>query len=218
MKNLRPGLLVIALLAFCRATQAQTTIVSYSFENTLTPTTGSAISAITWNSGGSEGYATVFSSQGQSLSVGGFQSGEYYQLTLNAAGYRNIILNSFRSNGTGSAPLNWKISYSTTGVSGTFTDASAYTLSTSTAAASTTIAGISLPSAADNHPSLVLRFVATSSTRLDGNAAAANGTVRLDNLSLSATAIPEPSTFAAILGAVVLSGLIIRRRRLNRVS
>ena len=218
MKTLRSGLLAFVLLAVCRATQAQTTIVSYSFENTLTPTIGSALSALTWNSGGSEGYATVFASQGQSLSVGGFQSGEYYQLTLNATGYRNIILNSFRSNGTGSAPLNWKISYSTTGASGIFADAFNYTLSTATAVPSTTIAGISLPSAANNNSSLVLRFIATSPTRLDGNPAAANGTVRLDNLSLIATAIPEPSTFAAVLGVVALSGLLIRRRRLRRVS
>lgn len=216
MKTLRSSLLAFALLAVCRVTQAQTTIVSYSFENTLTPATGASISALTWNSGGAEGYAAVFSGQGLALSVGGFQSGEYYQLTVNATGYRNITLNSFRSNGTGTAPVNWKIAYSLTGISGTFVDATAYALGSATAAASTTIGGISLPSAANNNPSLVLRFIATSSTRIDGNPAAANGTVRLDNLSLIATAIPEPSTSAAILGVSVLVLLIIRRRRLHR--
>lgn len=36
---------------------------------------------------------------------------------------------------------------------------------------------------------------------------------RLDDISLSATAIPEPSTYAAIFGALALAGVMIHRRR-----
>jgi len=210
MKTLWPGLL---LLAGCVAAQAQTTIASFTFESTTTPVIGAAVSGITWNSGGTEGYASVFSSQGQALSVGNFEAGEYYQVTLNTTGYQNIVLNSFRANGTTGAPKDWKISYSTTGTSGSFTDASSYSLTSSTAVGSTTITGISLSPAASNNTSIVLRFAATSATRIDLAGGAANGTVRLDNLSITGTAIPEPSTTAAILGVATLVGAIIRRRR-----
>lgn len=186
---------------------AQTTIVSYTFEGTTTAVIGSSISAISWNSGGAAGYAGTFSSQGQALSVGSFELSEYYQITLDATGYSDLVLNEFRTNAaSGSAPKDWKISYSLTGISGSFTDVSTYTLGTSAAVGSTTIPGFSLPTGANNNSSIVLRLTATSSTRIDGTLTAANGTVRLDNLSITGTAaIPEPSTYAvwAALAALV---------------
>ncbi len=45
---------------------------------------------------------------------------------------------------------------------------------------------------------------------------AGTGTIALDNISV--TAIPEPSTYAAILGAAALTGMLIRRRRLQRTA
>lgn len=192
---------------------AQTTIVSFTFEDTTTAVVGSALSAVTWNSGGAEGYTSPFSSQGQALSVNGFQIGEYYQITLDATGYSDISLNDFRSNGTTGAPKDWKISYSLTGISGVFVDATTYTLASNAAADTTTITGLSLSSGANNNSSIVLRLVATSSTRIDGTASAANGTVRLDNISFTGTAIPEPSTYAVLAGLLALSAAMLRRRR-----
>lgn len=55
-------------------------------------------------------------------------------------------------------------------------------------------------------------------TAFDGNAAAsyvlntANG-ARYDNFAITGTAVPEPSSFAAIAGALVLGFVSIRRRR-----
>lgn len=45
--------------------------------------------------------------------------------------------------------------------------------------------------------------------------AATNGavTVNLDNLTFSASAVPEPSTYAALFGVVALGGAFLRRRR-----
>lgn len=207
---------LLGLLAGLSPTlRAQTTIVSYTFEGTTTALIGSSISAISWNSGGAEGYANTFTSQGQALSVGSFQLSEYYQITLDATGYSDLVLNSFRSNASDAAPRDWKISYSLTGVSGSFTDVSTYSLGTSAAVGTTTIPGFSLPTGANNNGSIVLRLTATSSTRIDGTLTAANGTVRLDNLSITGTAIPEPSTYAvlAALAALVFRLRHVRARR-----
>lgn len=210
-----PRLTALCLLAVLPAAAwAQTTIVSYTFEGTTTPVIGAALSSVSWNSGAAEGYVgTAFSGLAQALSVGGFQIGEYYQVTLDATGYRDVTLNSFRSNGSLSAPADWKIAYSLTGMPDTFIDVSAYTLSTSVAVSLSTIAGFTLPDGADNNASIVLRFIATSSLRIDGELGAAGGTVRLDNLSFTATAIPEPSTGAAVIGLTALAyGWWWRRR------
>lgn len=214
---LRLRTLPLLLLCALPATVCgQTVIVSFTFENTTTAAIGSGLAGITWNSGGAEGYTTPFSGQGQALSVNGFQSGEYYQITLDATGYRDVTLGDFRSNGTAGAPKDWKISYSLTGVSGTFADAGTYTLAANTAANDTTITGLTLPAGADNNASIVLRLVATSSTRIDGGGGAASGTVRLDNLSFTATAIPEPSAYAAVAGALALGLAAWRRRRTQK--
>ncbi|AOS43767.1 hypothetical protein Verru16b_00824 [Lacunisphaera limnophila] len=183
---------------------AQTTLVSYTFEGTTIPVVGSSLSTVTWNSGGLTGYASPFSSQGQALSVGNFQVSEYYQFTLNATGYGNLVLNPFRANGSGTAPLNWRIATSLAGLDGPFAEAATFTLAANSAVDSTTIPGLELGAGADNNASIVLRLIATSSTRIDGNPAAASGTFRLDNISFTGTAIPEPATYAVFLSLVAL--------------
>ncbi|MBW8781310.1 MAG: hypothetical protein JF599_05400 [Verrucomicrobia bacterium] len=203
-------------LASLTTTKGATSIVSYSFgtdstSGTLLADVGASRSTLSWNSGGSVGYANTFAGQGAALSVGSFQTGEYYELTLNASGCQDIAFNSFRANGSDTAPASWKIAYSLSGTSGSFTDAAAFSLVNATALGSTTIAGFSLPSEANDNASIILRFIATTSTRVDGAIAAANGTFRIDNLSFSATAIPELETQALVTGLAFL-GLAFRQR------
>ena len=59
---------------------------------------------------------------------------------------------------------------------------------------------------ANNVNSVYLRYTVTGATHSSGNN-------RLDNIQLTATAIPEPSTYAAIFGGIVLISAVIRRRR-----
>lgn len=188
-------------------------IVNYSFENTFVPDIGSTLSTITWNSGGTEGYAGTFSGQNQALSLGGFQQDEYVQFTLDATGFQNITLNSFRANGTGSAPLDWSILFSTDGVFGPYTNAANFALGAATSVGSSTIAGIALPSAANNNPFVVFRLIASSATRIDGNTAAANGTLHLDNLSISAAAVPESPIHTAFAGVFALFAMVLKWRK-----
>lgn len=195
----------------------QTVIVNYTFEGTTAAVTGSAISTVTWNSGGSTSYPSPFSGQGQALAVSDFQSGEYFQITLDGTGYGGIALASFRTNAaSGSAPRDWTISYSLTGISGPFTELATYTLSSSTGGVATTVDGQTLPSGADNSSSIVLRFIASSSTRVDGAGGVANGTVRLDNVAFTASAIPEPSTYAVLAGALGLALAGLHRARAQK--
>lgn len=213
----------LAAFAVCQTSAIAATIVSYSFgstsaSGTIVADVGSSISSIGWNSGGSEGYANTFSSQGAALSVGSFELGEYYQITLDTTGYTSISLNSFRVNGSNSAPLDWKISYSLTGVSGSYVDVSTFSISTSTAVGSTTISGFSLPVGADDNSSISIRFIATSSTRVDLTAGIASGTVRLDNISIQGTAIPEFSALALTLGLISFGFVNIRRPRVSVLS
>ncbi len=203
---------LIAAGSLVSTAPAQTTLVSFTFEGTTTAAVGASRAELTWNSGGSEGFVgTLFTGQGQALSIGNFQSGEYFQLTLDTSGFSGISLASFRTNGSASAPRDWKISYSLTGISGTFVDAVTYTLTSSTASNTTTISGFALPSGADDNDSIVLRLIATSSTRVDGTGGLANGTVRLDNIVITGPAIPEPATPALLAGLAVLA-LAWRRR------
>ncbi len=212
---MRARFFFILILIAATSAAAATTIVSYTFEDTLTPVTGAGISSISWNSGGAEGYATQFSGFGKALSVSSFQMGEYYDITLDATGFTGIALNDFRANGGISAPLNWKLAYSTTGAGGSFTDVATFTMSSLTGVGSTTVAGFLLPGAADDNADIVVRFMATSSTRVDNAVGTANGTVRLDNISFTATAIPEPSAWAVLLGLAALMGVAWAQRQKN---
>ncbi len=213
----KPAFLFL-LLGLPGAAFAQITLVSYTFEGTAAPVIGADRSSITWNSGGAANYVSpVFSSQGAALSVQNFQFSEYFEITLDATGYGSIALNSFRTNGSIAAPADWKIAYSLTGTSGTFTDITSYTLSSSTAVVSTTVPAIFLPDAANDNAFLVLRLIATSTARVDGGVNAAQGTVRLDNISFTATAIPESSTSALMAGAAALVLCLWHRGRRRSV-
>jgi hypothetical protein len=49
-----------------------------------------------------------------------------------------------------------------------------------------------------------------------GGTGIGTGNWRVDDLSLAATAVPEPSTYAALFGAVVLAGTLMRRQLRHR--
>ena len=72
--------------------------------------------------------------------------------------------------------------------------------------------------------SITLSSLTTATTlRIYGSGASSgSGTFRIDDValggSLALTAVPEPATSATIAGTIVLAGVLIRRRRLQRAA
>lgn len=50
-----------------------------------------------------------------------------------------------------------------------------------------------------------------------GYSTAANQTASFDNISVAISAVPEPSTYAAIFGGLALVGAVVYRRRQTKV-
>lgn len=71
------------------------------------------------------------------------------------------------------------------------------------------ISGTGLLTALSNQSSVWIRFVALNESTGTGN----RDSFAIDNFTLTYTAIPEPSTYTAIFGALALAGVIAHRRR-----
>jgi len=117
------------------------------------------------------------------------------------ANLTGLVVN-FDARGTTSGYDVGQWSYNTDGSAFTSFGASTATRSTTFATASPSIAISFL----DNDPTVFLRYTLSGATTPAGNN-------RIDNLTLSATVIPEPSSYAAIFGGLALAGVMARRRR-----
>jgi hypothetical protein len=220
MKTLRHGLLSIAMLAMTCAVQAQ--IVIYSFGTSGSPTTnasstasdvsasvfsglngtpatGSGSPVYSAGSGGSYFTATAW--------TGAAPGSNYFQFTITPdSGYSiSTTTLTFGYRATPTGPTAYSIrssadSYTANLASGSFTNDGNWS---SVGSISITLSGL----------------VSATTLRLYGSGAStAGGTLRVDDVGLSGTvtAIPESSTYAAILGTVTLLGVVIWRRRLQR--
>jgi hypothetical protein len=168
----------------------------------------------------------VGNNSSESLSSNNWAQNDYYQFTTSTVGFSNIVF-SFDQTRSSTGPSSFNVAYSTNGTSFTDLAGSAYTVVASTGTnivysdatngaswtssklATNTSYSFSLSAITtlNNVPNVYLRLVQT------GSGIATTGTNRVDNIEIAGTAIPEPSTFAAILGGVALAGVAARRRR-----
>ncbi len=132
----------------------------------------------------------------------------------NTAGYQfnSLSFQLFTPNSSGTAGI-FALQYQL-GASGTFTSLASVSYTNNLAQSPLTVTTITLTgvqlSALNNHAGPVtLRWDNTAS-------GAAFQTLALDNFSFTATAVPEPATYAVILGAVALAGAAWRRHRMQR--
>lgn len=135
----------------------------------------------------------------------------------NTSGYNltSLGFQLFTPNSTGTAGT-FQLQYQI-GSSGTFTQLAAVSYLNNTAQSPLTLTTITLTGA----QLAVLNNQSSQVTlRWDNTASAGTSwqTLALDNFSYTASAIPEPSTYAAILGVVSLMGVWLRRRRLQRAA
>ncbi|MFZ4670772.1 MAG: chondroitinase-B domain-containing protein, partial [Flavobacterium sp.] len=108
---------------------------------------------------------------------------KYWQVTANTVGYKNVTISSDQFS-TSTGPRDWKLQYSSTGTSGTFTDLGT-TLTLATDAWNSSVNNIALPEVCDNNPNVVLRWVQTSFTNTSGaemTTPSTGGTSRIDNI------------------------------------
>ena len=164
-----------------------------------TPATGSGSPVYSAGSGGSYFTATAW--------TGAAPGSNYFQFTITPDfGYSiSTTTLTFGYRATPTGPTAYSIrssadSYTANLASGSFTNDGNWS---SVGSISITLSGL----------------VSATTLRLYGSGAStAGGTLRVDDVGLSGTvtAIPESSTYAAILGTVTLLGVVIWRRRLQR--
>lgn len=139
---------------------------------------------------------------GNSVSQNAWNSNNaYFQFTLDSTGYQSLVL-AWAGNVSGTGPQNTTLEYSTTGAGGTFNNFATF----ATPANSMVTEDLSSIAALNNNPNDVFRLVGST-------ASAGGGTAKIDNFSIDATVIPEPSTIFLIGCGLVGILPIIRRRR-----
>jgi len=226
-------ILLAAGVALCGVAQAAT-IAKWTFETSLPLLTDSStigsISAEVGTGTASGFHASsatdwsnpVGNNSAESFSVNTWAQDDYFQFTASTVGFSNITF-SFDQTRSGTGPSAFKVAYSTNGTSftdlpsGSYTVVNALTFSDSTTGtswSSTRLAtntsysfSLSAISVVNNASNVYVRLIQTAT------GVNTSGTSRVDNVEIAGTAIPEPSTFAAILGGVALLGVAARRRR-----
>lgn len=152
----------------------------------------------------------------KSLSSTAWAVDDYYQFSLNTVGYSGISV-AFDQMGSNTGPKDFGLSYSTDGT--TFIQFATYSVINASWSAGTPTANpssysfdLSAITDLDNAASVYFRLVNTSTASINNGTVAAGGTGRVDNFTVTATAVPEPSALA-LLGGFGALGLFMNVRR-----
>jgi PEP-CTERM motif len=219
-------LFLFGLCAVSFAWQASAdTIADWTFETTA-PTTAGPISPETGSgsASGSHAGAAVYSSpvgngSAKSYSANTWAVNDYWQFQVSATGYQGIML-SYDQNGSGTGPGTFQLEYSTDGTDFT-AFGSAYTLTSGVTWATGTpnqatheSFDLSAITALNNASVVDFRLIDTSTVSVAGGTVGSGGTDRVDNVDITATLVPEPSSLAVVgLGGAVASFFAFRRRK-----
>lgn len=206
MKNIVPALVVALALAASASAQ---TIAQWTFETSVPTTAGPLApeiglgSAIGFHASGSTVYSNPAGNGSlESWSSNFWSTGDYYQFQVSSLGLEDISI-SWDQMRSSTGPANFDLSWSTDGVA--FTAIQSYDVAVTFGTFSQSFAAVS---GADNQTDLYFRLIQTSAT------GATSGTNRVDNVTISGvTAIPEPSTYAVIMGVLTLGVVLYRRRQ-----
>jgi hypothetical protein len=191
-------------------------IADWTFESSQPYTTGPFAPEQGSGSALASGVSSVSSPVGDgsahSFSATHWVSGDYFQFTTSTLGYDDIVI-TFEARGSDTGPRNFKLTYSTDGIS--FTDIGTYALindswsSTVYHSASAYTFNLSSMDGVNNDGSIYFRLVDTSAAAggaINGGYVGTGGTSVVDDFTVSGVeAVPEPGESGAIAGAGLLA-------------
>lgn len=212
------GLLAVWMVAVLGSSAASAvTIVQWTFETSI-PTTAGPLAPESGSGNATSNTNGTFSNpagwgSAESWSSTGWAVGEFFQFQLSTAGYSGIGL-SWQQTGSDTGPAAFKLAYSTDGSS--FTDFGNYTVTNDswngavTPAASVKSVDLSGVVSIQNATAVYFRLVTTANLSIANGTIGSTGTSRVDNFTVSGTAVPEPS---GVLLALAGGGWIVATRR-----
>ncbi len=186
----------------------------------VSPQTGSGSFSGVHALGTSDWFTTNGNGSSNSYVSNNWTTGDYYEFSTSSTGYENITI-SFDSIGHGATtPRDFQLSYSTDGTNfsnfGTvyaieYNSPTNVLWTVGTPVTETSYSfDLSGVSALDDASTIYFRVSQVGTTSVTGGTANTVGTVRIDNVTINGTVVPEPA--AALLGAFGLAGLLRRRR------
>ena len=212
-------------------------IAAWNFETSNYAGTATTSAALSADAGGvgtavgvHAGAATVWSAPAGNGSSKSFSSntwavGDYYEFQVSAAAFTGLGI-TFDQTSSSTGPGNFKLQYSTDGSD--FTDFNSYTVLANAApntpwsstgspnGAYTSTFNLSSVTALNNSASVYFRLTDTSTVSAGGGTVGTSGTDRVDNVTITGTAVPEPSTLALLAGGGLAVVLAARRRQALR--
>lgn len=223
-------LAVVALLATATASYAFPPLAEWTFEVSIPVTAGPHAAEGGLNAGagspatGNHVGASVFSNPVGNGSAESFSStlwavGDNYQFCTSTVGYEDISI-TWDHSSSNTGPRDFEVQYNVNGGSYTSIGGTRTVLAnaapnpvwnaTTRDAVYELTQDLSSVSAVDDVAQICIRIVQNSTVSANGGTVATGGTSRVDNVIISGTEIPEPTTLALLgLGAI---GLIRRRR------
>ena len=194
--------------------KADTILANWTFETSNPTTAGPFVAEAGVNAassaalGGTGGTYSAPAGNGvgsvHSFSSNGWDVGDYWQFSVPTTGY-NLLTLAFDQAGSNTGPGNFTISTSTDGTTFNPLSSSAYTVTLSNWNTTTLQPGFthtfSIPDG-----TISVRLVDANTTSVNATTVAATGTDRVDNVIISGTAVPEPTTI--VLGCLGLLGLL----------
>ena len=190
--NIKKSLLIFAgllTIVFLAGLASAVTLANWNFEaENLVPSTDITSSAVlnVSNADGTQNFTTGNPSSGKALHYDNWDAGDYFELTLNNLGYKDVVLKFDEQKSASTGPTEFKIQYSTDGAN--FTDLASSTTNTSSSFSTNPMHTFAFSSitALNNISSAKFRIFVTQ------NASSTVGTWRIDNLAVEGTSLTAP--------------------------
>lgn len=223
---MKKQLLIGAIVLGLSGSTFADTLANWTFETSVPATAGPHAAeaginaASSFASGVHASGSTVYSNPAGNGSAESFSSthwaiGDYYQFTTSTTGFGNLSF-SWHQSRSATGPATFDLAWSIDGSSFT-TLVDNYVVPEATWSSGSTHAGsifgaISAPAGLANQPLVYFRLIA------DSAASSTAGTNRVDNIVISATAVPLPLAVWGGLGLLVMAGAHSSRLRRRSTS